>query len=186
MSNSLRPHGLQPTRFLCPRDSPGKNTGVGCHFLLQGISPTQESNPGLLHCRQILYRLSKIGASTKKERHFPTSVLFAQMHEGQSTQEVLELHMSGEATSSISATRSPLSRWSERKSRKEELPVEAMTQREAEAVKCTFPPKKCILFWVTGKKNFTLSLKWHFPSADDSSKGRFFFKVYSFIHSLSK
>ena len=91
-------------------DSPGKNTGVGCHFLLQGISPTQESNPGLLHCRQILYRLSKIGASTKKERHFPTSVLFAQMHEGQSTQEVLELHMSGEATSSISATRSPLSR----------------------------------------------------------------------------
>ena len=38
-------------------DSPGKNTGVGCHFLLQGIFPTQESNPGLLHCRQILYRL---------------------------------------------------------------------------------------------------------------------------------
>ena len=33
-------------------DSPGKNTGVGCHFLLQGIFPTQGSNPGLLHCRQ--------------------------------------------------------------------------------------------------------------------------------------
>ena len=32
-------------------DSPGKNTGVGCHALLQGIFPTQESNPGLLHCR---------------------------------------------------------------------------------------------------------------------------------------
>ena len=44
--------------FLCPWDSPGKNTGVGCHFLLQGIFPTQESNPGLLHCRQILYQLS--------------------------------------------------------------------------------------------------------------------------------
>ena len=40
-----------------PWDSPGKNTGVGCHFLLQGIFPTQESNPALLHCRQILYRL---------------------------------------------------------------------------------------------------------------------------------
>ena len=36
----------------------GKNTGVGCYFLLQGIFLTQESNPGLLHCRQILYQLS--------------------------------------------------------------------------------------------------------------------------------
>ena len=52
MSDSLRPHVLQPTRLLCPWDSPGKNTGVGCHFLLQGIFPTQESNPGLPHCRQ--------------------------------------------------------------------------------------------------------------------------------------
>ena len=41
-----------------PWDSPGKNTGVGCHFLLQGIFPTQGSNPGLPHCRQTLYRLS--------------------------------------------------------------------------------------------------------------------------------
>ena len=39
-------------------DCPGKNTGVGCHALLQGIFPTQGSNPGLLHCRQILYHLS--------------------------------------------------------------------------------------------------------------------------------
>ena len=49
---------LKPTRLLCPWDSPGKNTGVGCHFLLQGMSPTQVSNPGLLHCRWILYHLS--------------------------------------------------------------------------------------------------------------------------------
>ena len=40
------------------RDSLGKNTGVGCHALLQGIFPTQGSNPGLLHCRQLLYHLS--------------------------------------------------------------------------------------------------------------------------------
>ena len=40
---------------------PGKDTGVGRHFLLQGIFPTQGSNPGLLHCRQILYRLSYKG-----------------------------------------------------------------------------------------------------------------------------
>ena len=39
------------------RDSPGKNTGVGCHVLLQGIFLTQGSNPGLPHCRQILYHL---------------------------------------------------------------------------------------------------------------------------------
>ena len=39
---------------LRPWDSPGKNTGVGCHFLLQGIFPTQGSNPGLPHCRQML------------------------------------------------------------------------------------------------------------------------------------
>ena len=39
----------------CPWDSPGKNTGVGCQFLLQGIFPTQGLNPGVLHCRQTLY-----------------------------------------------------------------------------------------------------------------------------------
>ena len=58
MPDSLWPHGLQPTRLPCPGDFPGKDTGVGCHFLLQGIFPIQGSNPGLLHCRQILYQLS--------------------------------------------------------------------------------------------------------------------------------
>ena len=43
-------------------DSPGKNIGVGCHFLLQGIFLTQELNPGLLHCRQTLYPLSHQGS----------------------------------------------------------------------------------------------------------------------------
>ena len=62
VSNSLWPHGLQPTGLLCPPDSPGKNTGVGCRFLLQGIFLTQGSNPGLLHCRQILHRLSHQGS----------------------------------------------------------------------------------------------------------------------------
>ena len=41
-------------------DSPGKNTGVGCHVLLQGIFLIQGANLGLLHCRQILYHLSQI------------------------------------------------------------------------------------------------------------------------------
>ena len=66
MSNSLRPYGLEPTRLLCPSDSPGKNTGVGCHTLLQGIFPTQRSNPDLLHCRLILYHLSHPGTPVLK------------------------------------------------------------------------------------------------------------------------
>ena len=49
VSNSLPPHGLWPTRLLCPCNSPGKNTGVGGHVLLQGIFPTQGLNPHLLH-----------------------------------------------------------------------------------------------------------------------------------------
>ena len=61
MSNSLQTHGLEPTRFHCPRNFPGKNTGLGCHFLLQEIFPTQRLNLGLPHCRpcrQMLYHLS--------------------------------------------------------------------------------------------------------------------------------
>ena len=54
-SDSLQPHGGYPARFLCPWDFPGKNTGVGCLFLLQGIFLTQESNPHLLLGRWILY-----------------------------------------------------------------------------------------------------------------------------------
>ena len=57
LSNSLRPHGSS-----VHGDSPGKNTGVGCHALLQGIFPTHGSNPGLLHCRQIVYCLSHQGS----------------------------------------------------------------------------------------------------------------------------
>ena len=44
----LWPHGLEPASLLCPWDLPGKNTGVGCHFLFQGIFLTQGSNPSLL------------------------------------------------------------------------------------------------------------------------------------------
>ena len=57
-SYSVRPCGLWPARLLCPWDSPRKNTGAGCHALLQGVFPTQRSNLGLPHCRQILYHLN--------------------------------------------------------------------------------------------------------------------------------
>ena len=61
MSDSLRSHVLQPFRFLCPWNSPGKNTEVGSHALLQGIFLTQGLNLGLLHCKQILYHLGHEG-----------------------------------------------------------------------------------------------------------------------------
>ena len=53
---------LWTARLLCPWDSPGKNTGMGCHALLQGIFLTQESNQGLLHYKQILYCLRHQGS----------------------------------------------------------------------------------------------------------------------------
>ena len=49
ISDTLQPHGLQPTRLPCPWNFPGKFTGLGCHFLLQGIFPTQGLNPRLLY-----------------------------------------------------------------------------------------------------------------------------------------
>ena len=77
---TLRPHGLQPARLLCPWHSPGKNTGVGCHFLPQGIFPTQGSNWHLLHCRRILYHWATREARWKsrylyKPMNFPILTL---------------------------------------------------------------------------------------------------------------
>ena len=62
VSDSLRPHGLYS-----PWNSPGQNTGVGGFSLLQGIFPTQGSNPGLPHCRQILYQLIHQGSPKRLE-----------------------------------------------------------------------------------------------------------------------
>ena len=56
------PMDCSPPGSSVHEDSPGKNTGVGCHALLQGIFPTQGSNPGLPHCRRILYQLSHQGS----------------------------------------------------------------------------------------------------------------------------
>ena len=54
----MTPWTVACTKLLCPWDFLGKSTGVGCCFLLLGIFPTQGSNPGLPHCRQMLYCLS--------------------------------------------------------------------------------------------------------------------------------
>ena len=59
---------LQPHVLYSPWNSPGQNTGVGSLSLLQGIFPTQGSNPGLPHCRQILYQLNHKGSLRIPER----------------------------------------------------------------------------------------------------------------------
>ena len=63
VSDSLQPHGLYS-----PRNSPGRNTGMGSLSLLQGIFPTQEPNPGLLNCRWILYQLIHKGNLNKPKQ----------------------------------------------------------------------------------------------------------------------
>ena len=75
MSDSLRPRGLQPAGILCPWGFSRQEYWIGCHALLQGLFPTegsnghflcllhwQKSNPGLCHCRRILYHLSHKGS----------------------------------------------------------------------------------------------------------------------------
>ena len=62
MSDSLRPHGLQPTRLLCPWNSPAKNTGAGCHALPQGIFWTQGLKLRLLYWQVETLPLSHPGS----------------------------------------------------------------------------------------------------------------------------
>ena len=71
---SLRPHGLQPARLLCPRDSPGKNTGVSCHFLLLRSSPPRDRTQVSCTGMQVLYHGAPQGVCLKRrtqENHFP-------------------------------------------------------------------------------------------------------------------
>ena len=74
VSDYLGPHGLSSPRLLCPWDFPGKNTGVGCHFLLQGIFLAQGLHPGLSHCWQSLYCLSHQGSQCESGVYTSVSV----------------------------------------------------------------------------------------------------------------
>ena len=69
-------HGLQPARLLCPWDFPGKNTGMSCHFLLQGIFLTRDQT--LISCigKQILYLLSHQGSSKGSFRSLLMTLIF--------------------------------------------------------------------------------------------------------------
>ena len=68
VSDSLQPHGLYSASLLCPWNSPGKATGVGCHFLLQGIFLTQGLSPTFMHWRWILDHLSHLGSPPWKAK----------------------------------------------------------------------------------------------------------------------
>ena len=83
---------MELTKLLCPWDSPGKNTGVGCYSILQGIFPTQGSNPGLLHCRQILCHLSYRGGP--KIHYFKVSFALTYFHVSRDNidKEILDLY----------------------------------------------------------------------------------------------
>ena len=65
----------------CPWDFPGKNTGVGCHFLLQGIFPTQESNPHLLHSQTDSLLLSHQGSNMLKSTNIWLKAKLIQINE---------------------------------------------------------------------------------------------------------
>ena len=89
VSNSLQPHGLQLNRLLCPWDSPGKNTGVGCQALLQGIFPSQGSNSCLLcilHWQLVALLLASPGKPLEHHRSLfllevePQKVRLISMH----------------------------------------------------------------------------------------------------------
>ena len=103
MYDSLWPHGLYS-----PWNSPGQNTGVGSLSLLQGIFPTQGSNPGLPHCRQSLYQLSHKGSSYYSSVQFSRSVVSdsLQPHESQHARPPCPLPTPG-----VHPNPCPLSQW---------------------------------------------------------------------------
>ena len=73
-----------------PWNSPGKNTGMGCHALLQGIFPTQGSNPGLPHCRWILYLLSHQGSIWKTKQTLSQKITSCRKNQKMSRKEKLQ------------------------------------------------------------------------------------------------
>ena len=69
-------HGDSQRKANTLKQNYGNSTGVDCHFLLQGLFPTQGSNPGLPHCRQTLYRLSHQGSPLTVSKHALLIVIF--------------------------------------------------------------------------------------------------------------
>ena len=83
---------------LCPWDSPGKNTGVGRHFLLQGTFLTR----GLLHCRQILYHLSHQGGHSCVHTYIPSTERYKRQNKASGCVKFIWGHLAGKATLQVS------------------------------------------------------------------------------------
>ena len=76
-SRSVMSNSFTTSRPLCPWDCPGQNTGVDCHFLLEGIFLAQGSNPSLLQCSWILYQLSHQGSPCFGRLFLPNNVVLS-------------------------------------------------------------------------------------------------------------
>ena len=83
VSTSLQPYGLQSSKLLCPWNYPCKNTGVGCHFLLQRIFPTQVLHPHLLH-----WKVDSLSETLRKL----ISILFTKFWNEQTNNPTLQLY----------------------------------------------------------------------------------------------
>ena len=100
VSNSLQPHGLYPTRFLYPWGFSRQEYWSGLPSSPQGIFSTQRLNPGLPHCRQILYCLSHQESPTTREAHkythtFPFIIFFFHYGPSQDTEHSSLYYMAG-------------------------------------------------------------------------------------------
>ena len=78
VSDFLQPHGLQPTRLFRPWDFPGKSTGVGCHFLLQGISQSRDQTQVSCIAGRCFYHLSHQGSSRLRFPFIPQGSFLSQ------------------------------------------------------------------------------------------------------------
>ena len=86
----------------CPRNSPGQNTGVGSLSLLQGTFPTQGLNPGLPHCRRILYQLSHQGSPYVRTLWMLASIIIICVNMGKSRNSWMMSFLNCQAESKIS------------------------------------------------------------------------------------
>ena len=120
VSDSLWHRGLLPAKLLCPGKSPGKDAGVDCHFLLQVIFLTQASNPGLLHCRQILYPSEPPGKPKQPQNaHFWITSGSVSLHLDMRLQRPRVLPSVALLSSSIWV----ISAWTSRNPREKEKPI---------------------------------------------------------------
>ena len=140
MSDSPRPHGLQPTSLLCSWYFPGKNTGVDSHYLFQGIFPTQGLNSGLLH-------LLHSQADSLPLRHLGRWIL---LHSGEeSAYQCSRLKRSLGRTESATTARTRM-----------QYLIGWIVNKQVHINACTFILDRRDDFWVLEEKRYSYILPW--------------------------